>query len=242
MKLDKSKFTIIPGAEINVVYNDYRLELLAYGFNVDKMQHFPNFREDVRMVYYTKQLEALKEIAAKHGLKFTKNLKPSSKRTPAGVFYLDLRKYKENDAYFNKLGITSKNQFIRKFCYQKGSEFYVPDFGTPSLVDVCKYIHKAGGIAVLAHIYAYELDKKEANKLLNDIIAEGCLDGIETFYANYTEEDINYLKKLCKKHNLVTTGGSDYHNRVRIYNGKEYDTEVGKLVVSGKTLTTDLLK
>ncbi len=118
----------------------------------------------------------------------------------------------------------------------------MPDFGTPNLVDVCKYIHKAGGIAVLAHIYAYELDKKEANKLLNDIIAEGCLDGIETFYANHTEEDINYLKKLCKKHNLVTTGGSDYHKRVRIYNGKEYDTEVGKLVVSGKTLTTDLLK
>ena len=242
MKLDKSKFTIIPGAEINVVYNDYRLEVLAYGFNVDKMQHFPNFRDDVRMVYYTKQLDALKEIAAKHGLKFTKNLKPSSKRTPAGVFYLDLRKYKENDAYFNKLGITSKNQFIRKFCYQKGSEFYVPDFGTPNLVDVCKYIHKAGGIAVLAHIYAYELDKKEANKLLNDIIAEGCLDGVETFYANYTEEDIDYLKKLCKKHKLVTTGGSDYHNSIRVYNGEQYDVEVGKLVVSNKVLTTDLLK
>ena len=242
MKLDKSKFTIIPGVEINVVYNDYRLELLAYGFNVDKMKHFPNFREDIRMIYYEKQLDALKDNAAKLGLKFTKNLKPSNKRTPAGVFYIDLRKYKENDAYFEKLGVKSKNQFIRQYCYQKGSDFYVPDFGTPSLVDVCKYIHQAGGIAVLAHIYAYELDKKEANKLLNDIIAEGCIDGIEALYANYTKEDIEYLKKLCKKHNLVATGGSDYHKAIRVYNGKEYDIEVGKLVVSNQTLTTDLLK
>ncbi|MBQ9791998.1 MAG: PHP domain-containing protein [Clostridia bacterium] len=242
MKIDKSKFVIIPGAEINVVYNDYRLELLAYGFDVDKMKHFKNFKPEVRMEYYNKQLDALKAIATKLGLKFTKNLKPSSHRTPAGVFYIDLRKYKENDDYFTKLGVTSKNQFIRQFCYQKGSEFYVEDFGTPNLVDVCNYIHKAGGIAVLAHIYAYELNKDEANKVLNDIIKEGCLDGIETLYSSFTEEEIMYLKKLCKKHNLIATGGSDYHKEVRVYNGTKYDTKVGNIAVTNKPLNTNMLK
>jgi predicted metal-dependent phosphoesterase TrpH len=39
--------------------------------------------------------------------------------------------------------------------------------------------------------------------------------GIEAYYANYRPEQRRVLAELASRHNLVATGGSDYHGTVK---------------------------
>ncbi len=75
-----------------------------------------------------------------------------------------------------------------------------------TLEECIDLVHQAGGVAVLAH----PTFVKDVERVLPRLVEAG-LDGIETYYGRYTEETIASIKKLAKKHNLVTTGGSDFH-------------------------------
>ena len=44
-----------------------------------------------------------------------------------------------------------------------------------------------------------------------DIISNYDLDGLECFYTTFTDEQSNYLVKLCEKSNMFMSGGSDFH-------------------------------
>lgn len=72
-------------------------------------------------------------------------------------------------------------------------------------VEVINEIHEAGGIAVLAHPGFYD------NFELLDELIEAGLDGVEVWHPMNTPEQQEYLKKVAKKHNLLVTGGSDFH-------------------------------
>ena len=75
----------------------------------------------------------------------------------------------------------------------------------PDVRDVLKAVHEAGGIAVLAHPFAY---KNEA--LLEELIELG-LDGVEAFHPSQTPEQTEQLLSLANDRGLVVTGGSDFH-------------------------------
>lgn len=87
-----------------------------------------------------------------------------------------------------------------------GKPAFVPHEGlTPAqAVDL---IHAAHGVAVLAHPALYRGD---LDTLLADLLAAG-LDGIEVFYPMHTPAQIEQYKTIAAKHNLVMTGGSDFH-------------------------------
>ncbi len=67
-------------------------------------------------------------------------------------------------------------------------------------------IIKARGLAVLAH--PFTINEPEA--IIIELKAAG-LAGIEAYYNNYTAEDVGRLVAIAKKHDLIATGGSDYH-------------------------------
>ncbi|MCR5485358.1 MAG: PHP domain-containing protein [Clostridiales bacterium] len=75
----------------------------------------------------------------------------------------------------------------------------------PDPSEVLKAIHDAGGIAVMAHPVLFN-----NYELLDELIGLG-LDGIEVWHPSCDEEDIVYLQQKAKKHNLLMTGGSDFH-------------------------------
>lgn len=75
----------------------------------------------------------------------------------------------------------------------------------PDIQEVLGAIHDAGGIAVLAHPYAFDnLDS------LPRLIENG-LDGIEVWHPSANEEQQAQLKKLATKNKLIMTGGTDFH-------------------------------
>jgi hypothetical protein len=75
----------------------------------------------------------------------------------------------------------------------------------PEIKEVIDEIHSAGGIAVLSHPVLFDnVDEIENYVKLG-------LDGVEVWHPSATEEDIEKLTAICKKHKLLMTGGSDFH-------------------------------
>lgn len=71
-------------------------------------------------------------------------------------------------------------------------------------------IHRAGGVAVLAHPPFVTADRKELEKLLDTFVGLG-LDGVEAWNSGATRHDIEWYITLARRRGLVVTGGSDFH-------------------------------
>ena len=72
----------------------------------------------------------------------------------------------------------------------------------------------AGGVAVIAHPFSWELDEAKLEAGLRELKAVG-LVGIEAQYSEHTPEQTVTLLRLAKKLDLLTTGGSDYHGQTK---------------------------
>ena len=73
-------------------------------------------------------------------------------------------------------------------------------------VEAVNLILENNGLPVLAH----PLTIPDPESMVIEMKAAG-LVGIEAYYKNCTEEEINRVVGLANKHGLITTGGSDYH-------------------------------
>jgi len=82
----------------------------------------------------------------------------------------------------------------------------------PTLQDAIDIIKNCGGLVFIAHVFIYNWaeDKKE---LLQDILDNYHIDGIECIHSDFTEEESNYLLDYCKNNNYLISGGSDYHGK-----------------------------
>jgi predicted metal-dependent phosphoesterase TrpH len=91
----------------------------------------------------------------------------------------------------------------------KGSPAYV-EKKRLSPADSIALIHKAGGLAVLAHPYQLKLSQEALEPLISELADLG-LDGIEAVYSRHSPADRDSYSRLAKRHRLLVTGGSDYH-------------------------------
>ncbi len=72
--------------------------------------------------------------------------------------------------------------------------------------EAVELILQANGLPVLAHPFTVD----DPETMVIELKAAG-LVGIEAYYNDYTVDEINELVNLADRHNLITTGGSDYH-------------------------------
>jgi len=69
-------------------------------------------------------------------------------------------------------------------------------------------VREAGGVPVLAHP---GLGRRElVLAILPELLEEG-LGGIEVYYPEHQPEDIALYSELCRRWDLIPTGGSDFH-------------------------------
>lgn len=77
--------------------------------------------------------------------------------------------------------------------------------------DALKMIHDARGLAILAHPHFMNFDSfAEAAERILEMQALG-LDGFEVFYSGMPEAFSRQLIDLAAEHDMVISGGSDYH-------------------------------
>ena len=75
-----------------------------------------------------------------------------------------------------------------------------------SSLEAIELVLQAQGLPVFAH--PLTIDNPEA--IVIELKVAG-LVGIEAYYGSYTVEEINRLVNIANRHNLIATGGSDYH-------------------------------
>jgi len=110
---------------------------------------------------------------------------------------------------------------------QEAFDHYIGETGPANVsrerlsgTDSIALIIRSGGLPVLAHPARYvpELEAK-----LPSLVSAG-LVGMEVYYKDYTEEEIDYLSQLCGQYTLVPCGGSDYHGM-----GSDDEVEPGRV-------------
>ncbi|WP_027714358.1 PHP domain-containing protein [Desulfuromonas sp. TF] len=82
-------------------------------------------------------------------------------------------------------------------------------------------VHRAGGVAVLAHPPFITSDRKVFESLLDAFVPLG-LDGVEAYNNGADNNDIDWYITQARRRGLIVTGGSDYHG-----------DEGGQIVIGG---------
>ena len=217
-KLDvKSLFTgkIIPGIELNTKALNIPIEILGYGIDYKKMN------ELVKDVYIPAEernqieVKRLYDKCIEAGIILDKNCLDNYKPEMfASVFFHnEITKHEENKKLLSQEAWNSSKIFYRQYMSDPKTELYVemddfvPDFETAS-----NLVRQAGGLVFIPHIFEY---KKNAEPILNYILDNFNIDGIECYYTTFTQEQHDRLIKLCNERNLFISGGSDFHGKIK---------------------------
>lgn len=83
-----------------------------------------------------------------------------------------------------------------------------------SAQDGIRLILEAGGVPVLAHPVAYKMEDYELEDMLEVLIASGLM-GMEVYYSTNSQSFTERSKNICRKYDLIMSGGSDYHGRTK---------------------------
>jgi len=86
----------------------------------------------------------------------------------------------------------------------EGKPAYVPRPDV-SVAEAIRVIHKAGGLASLAHPALHDHDEA-----IPDLVAAG-LDAIEVYHVAHTPSQAARYRRLAERRGLLVTGGSDFH-------------------------------
>lgn len=98
-----------------------------------------------------------------------------------------------------------------------GQPFFVPRQDHVSPIEAITTIHEAGGVAVVAHP-SFSIMRGEPLEELCDTFLKRGIDGFEATYVQYDRSNADKphehrreLEAFCQEHDLIATGGSDYH-------------------------------
>lgn len=221
---NKYGVTVIAGVEISAYdfKRNRKVHLLGYGINLES-QHINNL---CKRLLKDRDEMTLRQVEILNSLGY------------------DISK-EEVQLYAKNSGISYK-QHIMKVLMDKG---YTDDIYPPlykelfknngpchmeveyiDIYDAIDAIIKDNAIPVIAHpgqLKSYEI--------LEELVEKG-LVGIEKYHPSHNEEDYIKVDNLAKKHNLITTGGSDFHGE---YNKKR---KIGSCISPSKSVEFILSK
>lgn len=107
---------------------------------------------------------------------------------------------------------------------RRGRPAYAPH-KTPDAPDAIAALHAAGAVAIWAHpMSTGNMTGPKLERIIAELQSAG-LDGIEAFYPDFTPTNTQNVLKAAYKHNLLVSGGTDFHGgsthlNVRIGLGK----------------------
>jgi 3',5'-nucleoside bisphosphate phosphatase len=209
----KKGVEVVPGVEIYTDYKGKGLHLLGYDFDLDhprlnqvlddlQKQH----AEDVQ-----KAFEKLEEYGFNIDNKAIQKL-PTKYLSVAAIISV-LCSISENYKLIQKdCGRPDPDLFdiINKYFAKRSiSPIIHTSLLTP---DAIKLVKEAGGTAILAHP-GHRLTWEEDTFILE--LKEEGLAGIEAISSYHNWHQVEHYQYFAKKHDLLITGGSDFHSETR---------------------------
>ena len=110
----------------------------------------------------------------------------------------------------------------------EGKKAYVSNATKYASIDeIVPAIVKSNGIAVLNHLFKYNLSFKEMDSLLKGFKKlAGDHAALEVYYSAYDEKQQFFLKKLADSYGFLCSCGSDYHGDSKIKDLGKFPYEV----------------
>lgn len=197
---DKYHIETIPGIEISTSLNEKSIHILGYGMDPD-CDRFKSLMEEWQTLRRNRN-RIMIERMMKDGIDISEEAIiadcPDAVITRANMA-----------AYLMKKGVIPDIDTGFKYYLSRRGPYYEPvKRMTP--FDAVKVIKDLGGIAVFAHPILTHMCDTQLNTFTGQLAACG-LDGVEGLYSGYTEENIKCMKWIALNHNLLITGGSDFH-------------------------------
>lgn len=194
------------------------MEILAYHVHPYKLQEFiDSYHFGYSQKIQESQLATLMEICRAKGLHFSPDLQVPNKMYATEVLCKDLIQWEENrDFFMNTCPIVWKSPklFYKKFCADPKSDFYFDStVGLPTYEATVDAILASGGIPIVAHpfLYLYQ-EKSEVELFLDTLFRTSKLKGVEVYHSDHSIEQREFLKDYVTKHELLFSGGTDFHS------------------------------
>jgi hypothetical protein len=193
---------VIPAVELSTQWFQYSdMHLLGYGFDfqdpylVRALADFQEFRR-------TRNLQIIAKVNQKLSVEKRQPIAPEAVQKLAG----------------GTIGRPHIAQALRQAGHVTSNEDAFQRYLVPCNVpkryfpvdEAINLLHSSGGIAVLAHPPYITRDRKQLEMLVTELVALG-LDGLEAYNNGSGLEDTDWLIKLAREHDLIVTGGSDFH-------------------------------
>jgi predicted metal-dependent phosphoesterase TrpH len=209
---------VIPGIEISV---DYKPEMHILGFFLN-INEYTNIRKELGLVKQGREARNKKIINRLNelGVSITEE---EVKNVVAGD--ITGRPHIAR-VLVSKRYVKTMDEAFDKYLSKEGLAYFKRFELNP--IDGIKAIKNAGGIPVIAHPVFLRKSYDDMDKLLGELKEYG-LAGIEAIYSENSKEDTGNLLRLAIKHQLLVTGGSDFHGTFK--SGIELGTGRGNLKV-----------
>ncbi len=191
----------ISGVEMSSRYNNLNMHILGYYIDgdLDELKKLCNRVSELRKA---RLYEHVSKLEKEYNLQFDElDLMNLTKK------YSTLGRPHIGKLLIKYGYVSSMEEAFKKYLFNVHSSiFYRMD--AKLVIDA---IHKAGGIAILAHPKKIE-DKYniDIEDFLPDLVEIG-IDGIEIYNSLHYNEDSKRYKEIATKYNLLISGGSDYH-------------------------------
>ena len=194
---DAANIRLIPGIEVTSVYNERDVHILGY-FIDENDSAFATFLAKGR----SQRVERAREIAVRLAslgapIDIEQVFTDASRRGASVARPLIA------DALMRHGHVTSRQEAFDRFL-ASGKPAFVARVGS-SPMDVVDAIHRAGGIASLAHPGV-----TRQPDLIEPLAAHG-LDALEAYHTDHTPEVQASVLADAKRLKLAVSGGSDYH-------------------------------
>lgn len=230
---------IIPGIEIKCSINGRLIEILGYKIDTDKMKAWTDefYKDKTRDILQQKYFDILYDKALLMGLKLStkEKIKFDSKKDWASLtIYNEIKSHQENKERVPEDFWAEFNIFSKKYCGDKSYTLYInKEADYPSVKEAIDAIKNAGGVVFLPHLFIYKW-ADNIEKFIDDILKSYDIDGIECYHSEFSNENIDYLKNICRTRNYFMSGGSDYHGKNKP--GVEMAIGKGNLNISSKII------
>jgi 3',5'-nucleoside bisphosphate phosphatase len=196
--------TVIPGLEVGATHRELSLHILGYGID-HTSSDLSLWLEPLQRSRQERNAKIIAKMR-RMGLDVdVDELQAISRCGQAGRPHIAR-------LLLNKGIVDSMGQAFHQYL-RRGAAAWFSRFAY-SAAESIDMVHRAGGLAVLAHPGQLDPELKILPLLIPELVERG-LDGLEGHYPSHTAEVQRRLLALAKKYNLVVTGGSDYHGKNR---------------------------
>ena len=200
IRADEYNIDLINGAEFTVTFNKREIHVLAYGFDTASA----NITGLVAMHTQARLKRANQIVGKLQDKGFDLNIDEVKAETTSGGICNIGRPHIARVMVQKGIIASHKEAFIRYLnddaLKQEGIKT-----GYKEAAKAFEKIKMAGGVVVLAHPSRFYTEDE-----IEQLIDLG-LDGIEYLHPSHQYDQQCYFEELCSHHNLLKTGGSDFH-------------------------------